>query len=148
TLADERARDRSEPALLRMRIAVWRGKDDLVKDARQRAGRAIRDAKGSNGVLLRLFHAEDHKTSVEPAQALAMTAGIAPRARAHIHSLLAERLALAGDIRGATASVKAARDAGLLDLLWLEKCTALDGLRLRADFTSLVSDVRSAIEAK
>lgn len=148
TLADERARERSEPALLRMRIAFWRGNDALLKDARERASRAIRDASGANGVLLRLFFKDDHQTTVEHAHGLATTAGIAPRARAHIHSLLAERLATAGDVRAAMTSLKAARDAGLLDLLWLEKCPALDTLRLRSDFTSLVSDVRSAIAKK
>ncbi len=148
TLADERARDRSEPALLRMRIAFWRGKDSVIADARQRAGRALRDAIGSSVVLLRLFFTEDLGASVANAQALATTSGIAPRARAQIYALIAERQALAGDVRGTMSSLKSAREAGLLDLLWLEKCPALDSLRLRADFTSILSEVEQVVSKK
>ena len=99
-------------------------------------------------MLLRLFFADDQGASVDNAQALAMTAGIAPRARAQIHALVAERQAIAGDFRGAMASLKSAREAGLLDLLWLDKCPALDSLRLRADFISIVSDVQTAVAKK
>jgi eukaryotic-like serine/threonine-protein kinase len=149
TLADERARDRSEPALLRMRIAFWRGKDAMIADARQRAGRALRDAMGANVVLLRLFFADETGSgTIDNAQALAATAGIAPRARAQIYALIAERQALAGDFRGAMSSLKSAREAGLLDVLWLDKCPALDGLRLRTDFSAIVSEVEAAVLKK
>jgi serine/threonine-protein kinase len=147
-LADERARDRSEPALLRMRIAFWRGKSALIAEARQRAARALRDAVGSNVVLLRLFSVDDKNVNVDNAQALAATAGIAPRARAHIHQLVAERQALLGDFRGAMSSLKSAHDAGLTDFLWLEKCPALDGLRLRADFSAMLAEVEDVAPKK
>lgn len=148
TLADERARDRSEPALLRMRIAYWRGKHAALADARQRGGRALRDATGGTAILLRLFFSENFGPTADHAKALAATPGISPRQRIQVLILLAERHALAGDFRGAIASLRAAREAGLLDLLWLEKCPALDGLRLRSDFTAIVDGVREQLAAK
>ncbi|MGH7284492.1 MAG: hypothetical protein ACRELY_23455, partial [Polyangiaceae bacterium] len=148
TLADERARDRAEPALLRMRIASWRGKAAGLADARQRGGRALRDATGGTAVLLRLFFSENFGPVADQAKAYAATGGMSPRARIQVHVLLAERYAISGDFRAAIASLKAAREAGLLDLLWLEKCPALDGLRLRADFSAILDDVRVSLARK
>ncbi len=148
TLADERARDRSEPALLRMRIAFWRGKAAPLSEARVRGGRALRDASGGVAVLLRLFFTDNYGPTIDVAKALAATPGMAPRARVYVLTLVTERLALAGDIKGAVSMLRSARDAGLLDLLWLDKCPALDPLRLRTDFMTIVSDVRAVLDPK
>jgi serine/threonine protein kinase len=127
--------------LFRSRLGLWRGKDHPDLGAPPPMGpefAAYADRDAFRKMLVTRELADTYRDSLE---ASVRTAEPGSRRRAFFAQLNAEILAYVFEVDGALACVKEAVDAGLLDLLWMDRCPVLDPVRADARFAPLRAQV-------
>lgn len=137
TLAEQRAPGHVQPALLRVRIASWRGAKKGLADARQQAIAVAKKALPAEADALHLFALDESEVRVGRLMVSAALPGASARYRWTLMQLVAEERAIKKDFHGALSAVRSAQSAGFVDVLWLEKCAAFDKLRIDPAFEAV-----------
>ncbi|MEO6573002.1 MAG: hypothetical protein ABIP89_04125, partial [Polyangiaceae bacterium] len=137
SLADQRAPGHVQPALLRVRIASWRGEKKGLAAARAQALAASKKALPTEADALHLFALDEGEIQVGRLMVSAAIGGASARYRWTLMQLVAEERALKKDFHGAVSAIRSAQGAGFVDILWLEKCAAFEKLRTDAAFEAV-----------
>jgi serine/threonine-protein kinase len=126
--------------LHRLRFAVWRGQyhPDLEYPPALGAGFGVFGQRADLGKFLREHEVPEWYLEALDATARAEQAG---RRRVLFFQLNAEIHAYSFEVDGSLAAIHEAVDAGLLDLLWIERCPVLEAVRKDARFPPLHAEV-------
>ncbi len=138
--------------LCRSRLALWRGQDHHELDDPPPMGSefgTFADREAIHQVICTRELDDAHRDALERS---ARAADTGSRRRSFFFQLNAELLAYVFEVDGALASLRESVDAGLLDLLWMDRCPVLDAVRkdarfepLRAEVAARAQPVRSAL---
>ena len=129
--------------LFRSRLSLWRGHDHPDLDNAPPLGPefgAFADRAEFRKVVLTRELSDSYRDALE---ASARAAEPGSRRRVLFFQLSAELLAYVFEVDGALASMKEAVEAGLLDLLWMDRCPVLDAVRKDARFEPLRVEVEA-----
>jgi serine/threonine-protein kinase len=132
--------------LYRSRLALWRGMDHPDLDNPPPMGSEF-GAFGAREEFHKLLLTRDLSDTYRDAlEGAARKAEPGSRRRILFYQLNAELLAYAFEIDGALASTAEAVNAGLIDILWMERCPVLDAVRKDARFEPLRAEVAARAE--
>ncbi len=132
--------------LSRLRSAVWQGDADALG----RHVETLRQVPGSQaGLVARFAELFDDPTAFESAEEtfMPLAAGASPRFIAFAYQLLTEGASIHAGPEVALRFLGKSVDAGLVDLEWIDRCTALDALRGHAEFNAARKTVAQRAEA-
>jgi TolB-like protein len=134
-----------------LRYAVWRGDRRLLLEAEEAIGRDAEIPPGLRSVLQAAVGVYVHRRS--PAPLLQMVEGAAslpattPRGRQWLCQYGVEAAAFAGLNEEALRVLEKADQAGLFDLLWLDRCPLLAALRAAPDFAGIRRSIQARADA-
>ncbi len=134
-------------AFTRVRIAAWRGDLDYVRRARERLGASSDIAATWAGAISGAYLGEVDAEQLEAALHHELGNLGGQRMFSLMRQLCTEALASSGDVEGALAQLAAARDVGLVDVEWLDRCPLLDSVRSSDGFAPIRAEVKARAEA-
>lgn len=137
--------DRIHPAhpetlLARVRIGLWLGDRVMIAWARENLESVAAHGSAEQLSAIRLFLEPEPDEEVGSLTAWAAATDTPPAARARIMQMVAERMALGGQVDEAWSALRAA-SAHAIDAIWFAKCPALGRMTRVPAFMSLRSHV-------
>jgi hypothetical protein len=126
--------------LARVRIGLWLGDRIMLAWARENVASVEGTATPLQMSALRMFIEPEPDEEVGTLTALAAHEDTPPAARARIMQLVAERMAIGGQVDDAWSALRAA-SAHAIDAIWFLQCPALDRMTRMPAFLSLRSHV-------
>ena len=137
-LAEARSPGHVACAFGRVQLASWKG------DGNSESARAAAATKGRAGLYahaIRAFSGLGEDIEVGKLAALAAAPGTTSRVRAMIMQIICEQRVRAKDAEGALSALRSVDAAGSVDLLWLERCPSLEGIRGFAGWSHLRASI-------
>lgn len=138
--ADEIIMNHPETLLARVRIGLWLGDRMMLAWARENIPKVEINASLVQLAALRMFIEPEPDEEVGTLTAVAAASDTPPAARARIMQLVAERMAMGGQIDEAWSALRAA-SAHAIDAIWFAQCPALARMSRVPAFQSLRSHV-------
>jgi serine/threonine-protein kinase len=138
--ADQIHPNHPETLLARVRIGLWLGDRIMLAWARENVASVEGTATALQMSALRMFIEPEPDEEVGTLTALAAHEDTPPAARARIMQLVAERMAIGGQVDDAWSALRAA-SAHAIDAIWFLQCPALDRMTRMPAFLSLRSHV-------
>jgi serine/threonine-protein kinase len=138
--ADQIHPNHPETLLARVRIGLWLGDRMMLAWAKENAASVEAEATGLQMSAIRMFIEPEPDAEVGTLTAVAAHADTPPSARARIMQIVAERMALGGQVDEAWSALRAA-SAHTIDAIWFTHCPALARMTRVPAFMSLRSHV-------
>ena len=138
--ADEIVMNHPETLLARVRIGLWLGDRMMLAWARENIPKVEINASAIQLAALRMFIDPEPDEEVGTLTAIAAASDTPPASRARIMQLVAERMAMGGQIDEAWSALRAA-SAHAIDAIWFAHCPALARMARVPAFQSLRSHV-------
>ncbi|MFW5740383.1 MAG: protein kinase domain-containing protein, partial [Myxococcota bacterium] len=138
--ADQIIANHPETLLARVRIGLWLGDRMMLAWARENIATLEGRASNIQMAALRMFIDPEPDEEVGTLTAIAANTDTPPAARARIMQLVAERMAMGGQVNEAWSALRAA-SAHAIDAIWFLRCPALARMSRVPAFTSLRSHV-------
>ena len=138
--ADQVCANHPETLLARVRIGLWLGDRMMLAWARENASSVESGASSAQLAAVRMFIEPEPDEEIGTLTALAASTDTPPASRARIMQLVAERMAMGGQVNEAWSALRAA-SAHAIDALWFMRCPALTRMNRVPAFTSLRSHV-------
>lgn len=138
--ADEISELHPETVLARLRVSLWLGDRKQLALARSQVEQVKASLPSLHMNMLSLFHDTEPDVAIGALTAYAASEDTAPAARAQIMLLVAERMAMGGQIDEAWSALRAAAPH-TVDALWFDKCPGISRLNRLPAFVALRSHV-------
>ncbi len=138
--ADQVFPNHPETLLARVRIGLWLGDRMMLAWALENASGVEKNASAVQMAAVRMFIEPEPDEEIGTLTALAANMDTPPAARARIMQLVAERMALGGEVNEAWSALRAA-SAHAIDAIWFMHCPALARMTRVPAFASLRSHV-------
>ena len=138
--ADQVFPNHPETLLARVRIGLWLGDRMMLAWARENASAVEENSSAVQMAAVRMFIDPEPDEEIGTLTALAASVDTPPAARARIMQLVAERMAMGGQVNEAWSALRAA-SAHAIDAIWFMHCPALARMTRVPAFASLRSHV-------
>jgi len=143
--ADTVCENHPNTVLARMRIGAWTGDRLMVAWAREAMTKLAFQPGTTQAPALGLFSESEPDAQVGTLMAMAASTETPPLLQGHLLQLVAERLAIGGEIEEAWSALRAA-SAHTIDALWFQRCPPLGRLARMPAFLSLRAHVTARAE--
>ncbi len=142
--ADTVCENHPETILARMRIGVWTGDRLMLAWARENMSKLAFQPCSLQESSLGLFYEAEPDAPLGTVMAIAASNDAPPALRGQLMQLVAERLAVGGELDEAWSALRTA-SAHTIDALWLQRCPPLGRLARMPAFLSLRAHVTARV---
>jgi serine/threonine-protein kinase len=137
----------TELAATRLRLAFWRRDAATVRATAEAMEGASNERRGIARELAEIVERGEFPAERPQFFQIADQPGVAARRRAFVHQLAAESEGYLGRGEQALATVERAIEAGLIDVVWLERCPPLEPVRRLPRYEQLHAALRRRADA-
>lgn len=132
--------------LLRIRVAAWRGDHALIRELIDEEEAPTAPVAAFIVAYGRYVVGDIETHMIEAVREFAKTFDN-PRVIAMVEQVLAEGFGLRGELDLAVEALQAAAEQPLVDVEWMRRCPALDGIRDRPEFAEALATVKARADA-